>query len=56
MQTKNILLALTVIMALRGAAQTSYADSIDHYHLNYVAEHEVVKGEDRNKLKFFAPD
>jgi uncharacterized protein len=56
MQLKNFPLALTVFMALDVAAQTSYADSIDHYHLNYVAEHEVVKGDDRDKLKFFTPD
>ena len=56
MQLKNILPALTVIMCMHAAAQTSFADSIDHYHLNYVAEHEVVKGDDRDKLKFFAPD
>jgi uncharacterized protein (DUF1684 family) len=37
------------------AQKTSYADSIKAYVDNYVAQHEVVKGEDKKDLHFFAP-
>ncbi len=36
--------------------KSSYINSINDYIRNYVASHEVVKGEDRKHLHFFAPD
>ena len=33
--------------------QSSYKDSVDAFIKNYVATHEVVKGEDRKQLHFF---
>jgi len=37
-------------------SQTSYKDSIKAYIKNYVSQHEVVKGKDRNAMHFFPPD
>jgi uncharacterized protein (DUF1684 family) len=37
-------------------AQSSYKDSMDLYLKNYVDSHEVVKGGDRNYLRFFDID
>jgi uncharacterized protein (DUF1684 family) len=38
------------------AANSSYTDSINAFIKNYVATHEVVKGEDRKHLHFFPAD
>jgi uncharacterized protein (DUF1684 family) len=37
-------------------AQSNYQDSLKTYISNYIATHEVVKGEDRSRLQFFEVD
>ena len=47
-------LVLFALMGVAAKAQpTSYADLIQDYQANYVAHHEVVKGEDRQFFRFF---
>jgi len=38
------------------AQNKSYKDSIEAYFNNYVKNHEVVKGKDKELMSFFAPD
>lgn len=38
------------------AGAQSYADSMRTYQGEYVAKHEVVKGDDKTHLQFYAPD
>jgi uncharacterized protein (DUF1684 family) len=53
---KSILLfSVFVLQAALTFGQT-YKDSLNAYFKNYVDKHEVVKGEDRKQLHFFAPD
>jgi uncharacterized protein (DUF1684 family) len=37
-------------------AQSNYQDSLKTYISNYIATHEVVRGEDRSRLQFFEVD
>ena len=56
---KNILLIALLVLGKIGLAQnttTAYSDSINAYQKNYINTHEVVKGEDRKYVHFFAPD
>ena len=56
---KNVLLISLLFIGKISFAQnnkTAYTDSIIAYQKNYINTHEVVKGEDRKHLHFFAPD
>jgi len=56
---KNVLLISLLVFGKISFAQNSisaYSDSIKAYQKNYINTHEVVKGEDRKYLHFFAPD
>ena len=56
---KKVFIIILVLVAKTGFAQSNsnaYADSIKAYQKNYCNTHEVVKGEDRKYLNFFAPD
>lgn len=49
--------SLTVSASLRGqSAHSPYADSLMTYRKNYIDSHEVVKGRDRQYLRFFPID
>jgi hypothetical protein len=45
-----------ILLGLNGYTQTAYKDSIEAYIKTYVETHEVVKGEDRKDLRFYAAD
>ena len=51
---KFIFLVL-MFVGLKANAQ-QYIDSIRKYQEDYVFNHQVVKGEDRKAMHFFAPD
>lgn len=55
---KNVFFAFLVLLSQPTFAQnsTNYVDKINEYQRMYIATHEVVKGEDRKHLHFFAPD
>jgi uncharacterized protein (DUF1684 family) len=56
---KNVFLITMLILAKISIAQhtiNSYSDSIGAYQKNYINTHEVVKGNDRKQLQFFAAD
>ncbi|MGG9971700.1 DUF1684 domain-containing protein [Ferruginibacter sp. SUN002] len=53
---KIIFTSLLFISQLSFAQNNSYVDQINDYQRKYIATHEVVKGEDRNHLHFFAAD
>ena len=56
---KNVLLISLLVFGKISFAQNNtsvYSDSINAYQKNYINTHEVVKGEDRKYLHFFAPD
>ena len=56
---KNVLLIAMLTFGKIGIAQinsSACSDSINAYQKNYINTHEVVKGEDRKYLHFFAPD
>ena len=56
---KNVLLISLLVFGKISFAQnttSAYGDSINAYQKNYINTHEVVKGEDRKYLHFFAPD
>ncbi|UEG48749.1 DUF1684 domain-containing protein [Ferruginibacter lapsinanis] len=55
----KILFACCIFLSQLTFAQTnsgSYIDKIKEYQRMYIATHEVVKGQDRNEIHFFAPD
>ncbi len=52
MQKLIVFIALCA-MSLNSLAQLSYEDSMGLYIAHYRATHEVVKGDDRNRLSFF---
>jgi uncharacterized protein (DUF1684 family) len=49
----SFLLTILSLQVLTSIAQTSYKDSIKLYVKNYVAGHEVVKGEDKKQMHFY---
>ncbi|MGZ3952268.1 MAG: DUF1684 domain-containing protein, partial [Flavisolibacter sp.] len=51
-----LLLILFISFAGAGFAQTSYKDSVETYIKGYIENHEVVKGTDRNELRFYPVD
>ena len=56
---KNVLLISLLVFGKISFAQnnmSAYIDNIKAYQKNYINTHEVVKGEDRKYLHFFAPD
>jgi uncharacterized protein (DUF1684 family) len=53
---KNLLLLLTLFIGTTSFAQTAYKDSMRTYLLNYVQQHEVVKGHDKDHMKFYEVD
>ena len=56
---KNLFLITLLVFVKISIAQhntKTYTDSIDAYQKNYINTHEVVIGEDRKYLQFFAPD
>jgi uncharacterized protein (DUF1684 family) len=56
---KNLTLILLLLLGKVVFAQTNasaYTDSLQAFQKNYINTHEVVKGEDRKYLHFFAPD
>ncbi|MDB5277958.1 MAG: hypothetical protein JWR61_2913 [Ferruginibacter sp.] len=55
---KRILIALLTLGNVAIAQNNSHAfiDTIKAFQTNYINTHEVVKGEDRKYLQFFAPD
>ena len=54
--TKVFSLILAFFFFVTARAQSNYEDSLKAYINNYVATHEVVKGEDRSRLQFFEVD
>ena len=50
---KNILLLVAVLAAMVSFSQSAYQDSMKTYLKNYVQTHEVVKGADKSKMKFY---
>ncbi|MGN6162946.1 MAG: DUF1684 domain-containing protein [Flavisolibacter sp.] len=54
--TKVFSLILAFLVFINAKAQSNYKDSLKAYINNYVATHEVVKGEDRLRLQFFKVD
>lgn len=53
---KSIFLFLSILTGSVAFSQTSYKDSIATFLQNYVQNHEVVKGHDREHLAFFEID
>ena len=54
---KSTFIILTVLfLSLIGNSQNNYKDSLQKHIDNYVAKHEVVKGEDRKYLQFYPVD
>ncbi|MGC4232461.1 MAG: DUF1684 domain-containing protein [Niabella sp.] len=52
---KFLLIALLLSAGI-AHAQTTYKDSMQQYINDYVARHEVVKGDDKKQLQFFTID
>lgn len=50
---KLLLVNFYFLAAVAGIAQSTYKDSIEAFIINYVTNHEVVKGDDRKQLQFF---
>jgi uncharacterized protein (DUF1684 family) len=51
---KKIILFTAIALKIAACgAQTTYADSMKQYFEKYVAEHEVVKGDDRKQIRFY---
>jgi uncharacterized protein len=53
---KTLITCICLCMAFLAGAQHPYRDSIQRYIDNYVKEHEVVQGEDKQFFRFFPPD
>lgn len=55
---KRILFGLLLFgnAAIGQSGTGAYNDSLEAFQKNYINTHEVVKGEDRKYLHFFAPD
>ncbi|CAN5491324.1 hypothetical protein BH11BAC5_BH11BAC5_54920 [soil metagenome] len=55
---KRILFGLLLFgnAAIGQSSTGAYNDSLQAFQKNYINTHEVVKGEDRKYLHFFAPD
>ena len=53
---KRIFLFVSAIAALTGFSQGNYVDSLKAFQKDYVQNHEVVKGKDRQQLQFFEID
>ena len=51
-----ILSILLFSLSIYSSAQSNYQDSLKQYLDEYVSEHPVVKGNDRQKLAFFPVD
>ena len=41
---------------LAASGQSSYKDSLDHFITTYVQNHEVIKGEDKKRFRFYPAD
>ncbi len=54
---KYLILILAICCGMIARAQThSYQDSMQQYFAAYVAKHEVVTGDDKKRMRFYAPD
>lgn len=53
---KYLIWCLLLTVPVYGNAQSPYKDSINVYLDKYVREHQVVKGEDKKKFRFFPID
>jgi len=53
---KIVVAALLICCVVTAAAQNNYKDSIQQFLDKYVAEHEVVKGDNKKGFRFYAPD
>lgn len=53
---KYLLGACALFIAQLCAAQKTFTESINQYQTQYINTHEVVKGDDRKHLHFYAPD
>jgi len=56
MKTFTCCVLLTFTIIFSSAQNNSYKDSIETFIRNYVKEHEVVKGEDKNLMQFYPVD
>lgn len=50
---KNILFLASLFLSLSGFSQKTYDDSVRLFLKNYVQNHEVVKGADKQQMKFY---
>ena len=50
---KNIFLSLVLLVSASSFSQSTYEDSMKSYLQNYVAKHEVVKGHNKEHMKFY---
>jgi uncharacterized protein len=53
MMIKNLIVLFTLFISANCFSQPGYEDSLKIYLKNYVQNHEVVKGEDKNQMKFY---
>jgi len=53
---RPIFLFIFLTTTFIGFTQNSYVDSVRNFQKEYVATHEVVKGADKNRLRFFEID
>jgi uncharacterized protein len=53
MVIKKLLVLFTLFIAANCFSQTGYEDSLKIYLKSYVQNHEVVKGADKNQMKFY---
>ena len=51
---KNFLILTLLLVSFQTFSQTGYEDSMKVYLKNYVQNHEVVKGHDKDHMKFYA--
>jgi uncharacterized protein len=56
MEIKRFLFVPLVVVSISSFSQKSYEDSINAFLKNYVAAHEVVRGEDKKRMHFYPPD
>ena len=50
---KTLFVLLAILLCSDGFAQASYEDSITAYLKNYVQNHEVVKGHNKDRMQFY---
>jgi uncharacterized protein len=50
---KKMLVLFAVLVAMKSFSQTAYKDSVQAFLQKYVQQHEVVKGDDKSRMKFY---